>query len=436
MTNEAHSPAREPVIPVIDLDAEFAQQLLRAIDTVLIVVRPQGDIMVWNSAAERVFGWPGAQVLGRSLGELDMGILDGLVRRLAAAPAHVSTVEEQVLVRSADGRSVATVAHLSRVMPGDEGAGAVVIAMEDMTSRFEEEQRLRTTHDRLEMLVHYAADMVVLVDAGGTARFVSSAMAERAGFDVEEMKGKDAFEFVHPDDEPRTRAAIAGIIGQEHASCSVVFRVRAKDGEYLWMDGRAVNLLHHPSVLAVLVSLHDVTARMATESELAHQATHDPLTGLPNRTLFVDRLDHQVEHAQRHHTTVAVFFWDIDQFKSVNDVAGHLVGDQVLIEIADRAARALRTEDTVARLGGDEFVACAEVENDAQALALADRLLEALAVDVTFDGGRHLLVTPSIGLAYGTGARADRLLVQADRAMYDAKRVGGRAVSATRVPAD
>jgi diguanylate cyclase (GGDEF)-like protein len=212
--------------------------------------------------------------------------------------------------------------------------------------------------------------------------------------------------------------------------------MRARDGSYIWMEGRAVNLLEQPSVLAVLVSMHDVTDRVAMESELAHQATHDPLTGLPNRTLFIDRLDHQVEHAQRHNATVAVLFWDIDQFKSVNDVAGHLVGDQVLIEVAERAARAVRTEDTVARLGGDEFVACAEVDNDAQALALAERLLEALAIEITLDGGRRSLVTPSIGLAYGTDARADRLLVEADRAMYDAKRMGGCAVSATRVVED
>jgi len=435
MSHDANVPAREPAAPAPGLDDAFAKQLLRAIGTMLVVVRAQGDIVVWNSAAEAVLGWQAADVIGRSLADLDVGALTSLVGRLAADPdAH--TVQEELIVRSADGHPVATIAHLSRVTSGDEGADAVVIAMEDVTSRLEEEQRLRSAQERLQLLVRYAADMLVLVDASGKTLFISSAIADRAGVDVEEMRGRNAFDLVHPDDEPRARAALAAITDREDASCSLIFRLRAGQGEYIWMEGRAVNLLEQPSVLAVLVSLHDVTERVAMESELAHQATHDPLTGLPNRTLFIDRLDHQVEHAHRHNTTVAVLFWDIDQFKSVNDVAGHLVGDQVLIEVADRAAHAVRTEDTVARLGGDEFVACAEVDDDAQALALADRLLDALAIEITLDGGRRSLVTPSIGLAYGTRARADRLLVEADRAMYDAKRMGGCAVSATRVAED
>lgn len=435
MTHEVNVPGGKPAAAAIDLDDAFAQRLVLAIATVLIVVRAQGDVMVWNAAAEQVLGWPSQDVIGRPLADLRLGDLDGLVRRLAAADADTHAMRDEVLVRSADGRQVAMIAHLSRVMPGEEGAGAVVIALEDITGRLEEEQRLRSTRDRLQLLVQYAADMVVLVDTDGTTLFVSSAIAERAGLDVEEMQGRNAFELVHPDDEPRARAALASVTG-EHTSCTLIFRLRARAGDYIWMEGRAVNLLDQPSVLAILVSLHDVTERVAIESELAHQATHDPLTGLPNRTLFIDRLDHQVEHARRHDLTVAVFFWDIDQFKSVNDVAGHVVGDQVLIEVAERAARAVRTEDTVARLGGDEFVACAEVDTDAQALALAERLLEALAIEITLEGGRGMLVTPSIGLAYGAGARADRLLVEADRAMYDAKRMGGRAVAAARVAAD
>lgn len=423
-------PATRPDPP--DQQDEFAQALLGAIANGLIAIDPFGDIVVWNAAAERLLGWRAPDALGRTLVDLNLDTLDAVTHEVSGARRE-PPLERELRVRRENGEFVDVLVTVSSMVSADGAATGVVIAMSDLSRRLEAEQQLRSMQDRLQLLVRYSADMVALVDRVGTVQFVSTAIAERVGFVVQDVEGRNAFDFVHPDDEARARAALAEILANDQATCSLVFRLRTNTGDYKWMEGRAVNLLKEPNVRAVLVALHDVTERVALESQLAHQATHDALTGLPNRTLFVDRLDHHVEHARRHGLTVAVFFWDVDEFKMVNDVAGHAVGDWVLIEVARRATNVLRSEDSVARLGGDEFVACAEVENEAQASVLAERLLESLVVDLTLSHGQQMSVTPSVGVACGAAVAADRLLVEADRAMYEAKRRGGHAMSVCRV---
>jgi diguanylate cyclase (GGDEF)-like protein/PAS domain S-box-containing protein len=278
------------------------------------------------------------------------------------------------------------------------------------------------------LLVENSADMVALLDPTGVITFVNGAVTRRGGYVVEELLGRPALELVHPDDVDRVQAALADVVGGERHTCSLTFRFRSRDGGYSWFDGRAVNLVDEPAVGAILVSLHDVTQRVETEEQLAHQATHDPLTGVPNRALFLDRLAHLLEHARRHHRLVAVLFWDIDQFKAVNDRGGHAVGDSLLKEVATCAQATLRGEDTVARVGGDEFLACAVVADQSQVFALAERLHQALMIDVALPKER-IHVTASIGVAFGIESAPEQMVVEADHAMYDAKRRGGRGIS-------
>ncbi len=162
------------------------------------------------------------------------------------------------------------------------------------------------------------------------------------------------------------------------------------------------------------------------QARLEHQALHDPLTGLANRVLLLDRIEHAVESAARRPTGAAVLFMDLDYFKSVNDLSGHSAGDRLLLEVARRLQGAVRPNDTIARIGGDEFVVlCEDLEDPAsEGVAVAQRIAERFAEPFTV-GGREISVAASIGVApAGTGDNGHTLLGRADHAMYRAKQLG------------
>ncbi len=172
--------------------------------------------------------------------------------------------------------------------------------------------------------------------------------------------------------------------------------------------------------LLVLIGLNSLRRR-----ELIQQALYDPLTGLANRTLFSDRLSHVLGGAIRHGRTVSVLVMDLNGFKAVNDTFGHAAGDQLLVEIADRLRASVRPTDTVARLGGDEFAVLLEEAPVADAIGVAERLLESLGTPIDIEG-REVFVDGSIGIAESPSGSisAEALLRDADAAMYTAKRAG------------
>jgi diguanylate cyclase (GGDEF)-like protein/PAS domain S-box-containing protein len=172
---------------------------------------------------------------------------------------------------------------------------------------------------------------------------------------------------------------------------------------------------------------NELEARRQAEAELAHQATHDPLTGLPNRTLLRDRLGQAVAHLERGGRSVAVLLLDLDRFKVVNDSLGHAAGDEILVSVAERLLAAVRPGDTVARLGGDEFVVvCDELHGELDAVGLADRVAAAFAPPFEVEGHvMNLSASIGIAMAKGTVSSPDTLLRDADSVMYRAKERGG-----------
>jgi diguanylate cyclase (GGDEF)-like protein/PAS domain S-box-containing protein len=231
---------------------------------------------------------------------------------------------------------------------------------------------------------------------------------------------------LHPEDRERVLAE------NEHTNrsgelFSMEYRLIDRNGRTLWVRDEAVLVkdergrpLYWQGVMT------DVTERKALEERLRHQALHDPLTNLPNRTLLMDRLGHALVRAVRRETKVAVLFMDIDNFKYVNDSLSHEDGDRLLVEVAERLRKSLRAEDTVARLGGDEFAILLEdLEREQEATAVADQVAQALRPPVLLDD-QEIFVTVSIGVAFGA-YREDRpevLLREADVAMYRAKTDG------------
>jgi diguanylate cyclase (GGDEF)-like protein len=179
---------------------------------------------------------------------------------------------------------------------------------------------------------------------------------------------------------------------------------------------------------AIAILLADALARRHSEDEIRHQALHDPLTGLPNRSLVMDRLRIALAHAKRRGTLVAVLFMDCDRFKLVNDSLGHATGDELLRQVGARLDPLMRGGDTLARFGGDEFIViCEDLERGAEADAIARRLIEALRMPFIVEGDTELFVSASVGIAISQGnvSEAEALVSEADAAMYRAKRSGG-----------
>jgi diguanylate cyclase (GGDEF)-like protein len=198
------------------------------------------------------------------------------------------------------------------------------------------------------------------------------------------------------------------------------------EGEPRWLKGFINPVRDRTGRLrAVILEMEDITEHKALETQLASRAFHDPLTGLPNRLLLMDRLEHALARGKRQENTkVAVLFMDLDNFKRVNDSLGHRAGDQMLLEVARRVGACLRPDDTLARLGGDEFVVLLEdVENASNAIMVVERIVRALRTPVRLNG-HELYVKLSIGIALSRASevRPEYLLHSADAAMYRAKR--------------
>jgi diguanylate cyclase (GGDEF)-like protein/PAS domain S-box-containing protein len=235
------------------------------------------------------------------------------------------------------------------------------------------------------------------------------------------------FDLVAPEDLPRLRSAIKGHLDghQPHLECE--HRMRHADGTWRWVVTRGLAIRGvegRPTRMAG--SLSDMTDRRVAEQRLEHDALHDTLTGLPNRTLFTDRVEQLLQRASREPAVgCGVLFLDLDGFKAVNDNFSHGAGDHLLIALAERIVATVRPGDTVARLGGDEFTVLLDgLEDPLEATFIAERVLRALDEPFEIDGN-ELFITASIGIALSaTAVGSAELIRRADIAMYDAKRRG------------
>ncbi|HXD53246.1 MAG TPA: EAL domain-containing protein [Solirubrobacteraceae bacterium] len=289
----------------------------------------------------------------------------------------------------------------------------------------------RRSEDRLSALIKNSSDVVCILAADTTVQWASPSLHQTLGHDPDALPGRELLEIVHPEDCRRLRSLIGAIAGQPASQRSLVeFRV-ARAGEDGWRDVEALacNLLEEESVEGIVLNMRDVSERKAFQDELEHQAFHDTLTGLPNRALFRNRVEHALVGRRRDHLPVAVLFLDVDDFKYVNDSLGHAAGDEVLQELGRRLLDCMRPVDTAARLGGDEFaILIRDSESELHSIEIASRVMASLRAPIPL-AGRDVTLPVSVGIAFSdrhmvSTEDADELLRNADAAMYMAKENG------------
>jgi diguanylate cyclase (GGDEF)-like protein/PAS domain S-box-containing protein len=291
------------------------------------------------------------------------------------------------------------------------------------------QRELRESEERFRSLVQNASDLITVIEPDTTVRYQSPSSRRLLGYAAEELVGTRLSDLLHVDDVARVLASFGDAMRKRDSVTVAEARIRHRDGSWRHIELVGTDQCANPAISGIVLNTRDVSERKLLEQQLRHQALHDPLTKLANRTRFGDRLEHALLRATRDATSVGVLFMDLDNFKSVNDSLGHAAGDVLLTRVAERVQHCLRPGDTVARLGGDEFAIMLEdIRDIGDATTVADRIFGELQAPFELDG-KELIVRASLGIAIsgelGTGETdADKLLRDADVAMYVAKSRG------------
>jgi diguanylate cyclase (GGDEF)-like protein/PAS domain S-box-containing protein len=396
-----------------EVDASVLRELADACPDGMAML--QGDspleaAFVWaNEAMERFLLPGGGSVVGRSLPALAGDEPDA-----AAAISEACRWGDAVVRRR-------TSAFVARVRPATPVLGRVgpvrwcVTVSSTATSGLADEA-MRASEERFRALAENVPMGVFFSEVGLRLGYVNDRFAELWGQPVSAVVGMGWLDSVHEDDRPGLLDALSAVLIGEPFDKEV--RLRRAD-ELRWLRARAVPVSLPGHGAGFVGSIEDVTESRRHEEQLAHQATHDPLTGLPNRVLLAPRLEDALARAP-----VALLFFDLDDFKLVNDTFGHVVGDDLLVTVAARLTDGVRPDDMVVRLGGDEFVVLCHVATTEDATRMAERLRTAVSRPAVLDG-TEVAVSASVGVVLAEGRQdAEGLLRDADVAMYQAKQAG------------
>ena len=411
-----------------DSETRYRRLFETARDGILILNAGSGKIIDVNPFMVELLGYSRDEFLGKQLWEI------GLFLDREASQAAFRELQEKRYIRY-DGLPLATkegtlreVEFISNVY--QEAAQEVIQCnIRDVTERKRAEKAHRESEERFHVLVEGVKDHAVfMLDTNGRVTSWNTGVKRVLGYDEVEFVGQDFSCIFTPEDiktgRPKKELQIAEAKGQADNERWHV----AKDGRRFWAAGAVTPLLDERKRLhGFAVVMRDNTERRLAEERAAHDATHDNLTGLPNRSFFESHLKRAIARSKRHTNYMfAALFLDLDQFKNINDSLGHVIADQLLVEIGRKLEASLRPEDMVARFGGDEFVIFLDdIKDVGDAIRVANRIHLDLRSPFNL-GGREVFTSASIGIAISLPGydRPEDCLRDADTAMYRAKALG------------
>ena len=409
---------------------EYSEQVFSSIPDGLVVLTADFTILSANRAFLQRFGLTATDAHGRPL--LAIIAAEGLEGWLLEVRASGEAQRDLPFDMGLTGGTLRTPVRVTlagiHLAEEEEEEARLLMIVEDMTEQTRLQQALQDSEAAL-LRAQAVAQIGSWQRDFATGHFVLSPEILRilnlpVDRPVDRPVADDVFfAYIHPDDREMVNAA------WQAAAKGVPYHVQYQilvDGATRWIEARAeVEFDGEGRPLKAVGTVQDITERKAAEARIEYLAFYDPLTGLPNRALFMDRLKHELAAAERRRQSFSLLFLDLDRFKEINDTMGHDAGDRVLLEVARRFRRALREDETLARLSGDEFVIIASDSGEA-ATRIVDRISNALLTPIAVNG-QHLVVSASIGIAVfpEDGHSPEELLKHTDIAMYRAKAGGG-----------
>jgi diguanylate cyclase (GGDEF)-like protein/PAS domain S-box-containing protein len=396
------------------------ERILDASRDLIATLDPDGVVRSVNGAVDPMLGYRPSDVIGRDCREfLDPD--QPIDLEDAALLSRLEPGARPLLALRRFRRFDGTFRWLELSVSSDPSTGVVYVTGRDVTERLDVERQVSMSEQRFRSLFDHNADAVYSFDVEGRFTAANPATERLTGYSAAELCGDTFTNLIAEEHRERTQHRFQLALGGDSQNYDTV--VIARDGRRIELDVTNMPIVVDDSVVGVFGVAKDVTGRRRLERELSHQATHDSLTGLANRLLLEKFLERAL--AARSGDGATLLFVDLDRFKVVNDALGHRSGDELLVLVVERLKRCLRQGDVLVRWAGDEF--CVLLEGDtseAEALAVADRLLSAIAVPFAI-AGRDVRVSASVGLAHSEPADTpERLVQKADTAMYRAKRAG------------
>ena len=397
----------------------------------IVNINPDGRLIHVNEQLCDMLGYAREELLGMTARQLshpddvDIRVTDEIRAKLLSGELKSFNMEKRYLRKDRTPIWVRISVAVKRDSDGKRLYDISVV--EDITARKQAEDRLRESEERFHSTYELAGIGISHVDADGRFIHANRQLCEMLGYTREELLGLTVKQISHPDDVSVTDVERARLHAGETDSFKLEKRYLHKSGRPIWVGLTITVKRDEDGKPQYDISIvEDISARKEAEDRVQYLATHDEMTGLPNRAMFSQLLNHAIKSAHRYEHKFAILFIDLDRFKLINDSLGHAAGDSLLKEMSSRLSACLRASDVVARLGGDEFVVLVQGVNTPSQVATVARNILSVAIKPLEIMGQECRVTASIGICMFPDDANDEqsLMKNADMAMYLAKEEG------------
>jgi PAS domain S-box-containing protein/diguanylate cyclase (GGDEF)-like protein len=403
--------------------AALLETVAEVIADLVVLVSPAGELLWMSESTRRFYGTAGSDARGTGFSEMvhaeDRDLLAATFA--AAATGETPLAPQLVRVQHQDGAWRTHEVLVERRALGDNERVAIVIVGRDVTDQLVAHETLCAERRRFEALVAHAAEMIVLIDATGTIAYASPGILDLTGWRPEEILGADPWTVLHPDDTDSVSSAYAHCLELPGETVTCTYRLAHRAGGWRWIEARLTNLFEDPATAGVIVNARDVTKIRSFEEKLARHTLYEPVTGLANRTLLLNRIRHALDERE---PRIAVLVIQLDGLHVAVETGGHDSADRLARAIATRLSSTVRPADTLARLGDDSFALLCEHLPDDQhtAFGLAQRIHDILTPPFPTPLGA-IKLRPHLGIATAARSSADpdTLLRDADAAAQRAR---------------